>query len=144
VLHGGPFLDQLVETEVMVMETSLDVGHLEDSPRTAAKCTDNITLRHEAGVRWSFADLILALCGPACCCFDARLGYGPDCFSGAPTGIRRSFLRVGYSALSFLIRFAPAHCYRHLLQAHLIIQTFLPSLLTPDSLAIEELLSRTV
>jgi hypothetical protein len=62
VLHGGPFPDQLVETEVMVMETSLlDVDHLEDSPWTAAKCTDNITLRHEAGVRWSFADLILAL-----------------------------------------------------------------------------------
>lgn len=65
MLHGGPFPDQLVETEVMVMETSLlDVDHLEDSPWTAAKCTDNITLRHEAGVRWSFADLILALLDP--------------------------------------------------------------------------------
>jgi hypothetical protein len=38
----------------------LDVDHIEDGPRTAAKSTDNITLKHEASVRRPVADLILA------------------------------------------------------------------------------------
>ena len=54
----------------MARETSLlDVDHIE----AAAKSTDNITLKHEAGVRRSVADLILA----APCCFDAHLWLWP-------------------------------------------------------------------
>jgi hypothetical protein len=37
----------------------------------------------QVGVRWSFADLILALCGLASCCFDAHLSYGSDRFGDA-------------------------------------------------------------
>ena len=62
VLHGGPLLDQLVESEAMAVEaTLLDVDHIEDGPWTAAKSTDNITLKHEAGVRRSVADFDFGL-----------------------------------------------------------------------------------
>jgi hypothetical protein len=120
-----PLLDQLVESEAMVIETSLlGVGHIEGGPWTAAKSMDNITLKHEAGVRRPFADLILVLFRPAPRCFDARLGYGPERSSDEPTDIRRGFLRVGYSALSFSNSVCTCHHSQHLLQAQLIKQHF--------------------
>jgi hypothetical protein len=135
-----PLLDQLVESEAMVIETSLlGVGHIEGGPWTAAKSMDNITLKHEAGVRRPFADLILVLFRPAPRCFDARLGYGPERFSDEPTSIRRSFLLLSSFFFQFSLHLptfsAPASSTTH----HATLP--LSPLLTPDSLA---LLSRAV
>jgi hypothetical protein len=75
----------------------------------------------QVGVRWSFADLILALCGPASSCFDAHLSYGSDRFGDASGAVS---YKLATQLFPPLIQFAPAHCYRHPLQAHLIMQHF--------------------
>jgi hypothetical protein len=99
----------------------LDVDHTEDGPWTAAKSTDNITLKHEASVRRPVADLILACADPLPVALMLLLVMAQN---ASAMNQRASGAVSCYSALSFSNSACTCQHFQHLLQAQPIMQHF--------------------